>query len=148
MRKLHLQRLKRPLSLSQDPRTAAMQQLEKMKMYLKENRQLGKPWYESIKNIWFMFFSISTAKQVFRLNHQSTILSDQLSALRQGTQALSDGLSRIKNDVIKKQRDMEEELRKREERVREDVSKTRRELEVLTTYIAINMLSHAYFASI
>lgn len=56
VRKLHLQRLKCPLSLSQDPRTAAMQQLEKMKMYQKENRQLGKPWYESIKNIWFMFF--------------------------------------------------------------------------------------------
>lgn len=69
-------------------------------------------------------------KEVSQLNHQTTILSDQLPALRQGTQALSEGLSRIKSEVITKQQELEEDLRRRETSVREGIDKMRQDLKV------------------
>ena len=76
----------------------------------------------------------ATADEVFKLNHQTTILADQLPALRQGTQALSEGLSRIKNEVIAKQQELERDLREKEARKREAIAKTRQKLEVYTAF--------------
>lgn len=65
------------------------------------------------------------------LNHQTTILTDQLLSLRQGTYALSEGLTRIKSSVISKQQQLEEELKQKEVSTREEISKTRKSLEVI-----------------
>ena len=87
----------------------------------------------------------ATAEEVSKLNHQTTILADQLPALRQGTQSLGEGLSRIKNEVIAKQQELERDLREREEREREGIAKTKQELEVQRSLGGCHGLYTVYF---
>ena len=133
LRTLRLQRAEHSLSLSHDPKKIAIQQLEKMKLYQKKNQQLGKYFLFLNLNIFCTF--ITTAGEVSWLNHQITILTDQLLSLRQGTHALSEGLARIKSGVISKQQQLEEELKQKEVSMREEISKTRRSLEVIAIII-------------
>ena len=127
LRNLRLQRAKHSSSLSHDLTKIAIQQLEKKKLGQMKNQQLGK---SSVPLVLFIT-SITTANEVSMLNHQTTILTDQLLSLRQGTHALSEGLSRIKSGVISKQQQLEEEQRQKEVSMREDISKTRKSLEVI-----------------